>query len=178
MQHQLFHKLVTWLFMSTLSVVIVACQSGEESNDEFSELEGEDGNMLADTDNNFSESYDQGFENNTLYENSGNDMAENLENNNTYSDMDASGGDESYGESYDATAATPVSGQVYFVTSDIGVMDNMDGTGNTLFYLATGDTVRAEISGDFATIGLGHYVPVSALSETLIERIPATNSWR
>ena len=99
-------------------------------------------------------------------------------------DSDVLGDEDTYsedssleGDTYLDGMGGSMSGNVYFVTSDLAVYSSPDGTSQVLFQLSAGDTIRGEISGEYASIGYG-YVLASGLSETVVERIPTVNAWR
>lgn len=89
---------------------------------------------------------------------------------NNMASMDSSSGGE-------YTASAPLSGNVFFVQMDTQVVSSPEG-GEALFTLVQGDTIKGEPVGDYTMIGAGQYVMSSALTQSIVSRMPAANPWR
>ena len=70
------------------------------------------------------------------------------------------------------------SGNTFFITQDTGVYSTSDLSSETKYYLSAGDTVRADIVGDYAQIGQSSFILASVLSQEIVLRSASANPWR
>lgn len=176
----MFQKL---LFMIALAFLASGCQIFGGGDDEFAEEFSEDDTELAEAEGAFEEAYSEdSYGAEEMGEGAyGSDADEGM-----MTDDDL-GADSAYSDdTYTTDAANTMggaplsaSGSVFFVTSDVAVYSSADGSGEILFQLTMGDSIRADngAGGEYASVGYG-YVLASALSEAVVERIPTANPWR
>lgn len=159
-------------------IIMTGCQMfGGADEEEMSDMGmGEEENLLADTAEDYSETYNEAGDGNLYSDDSyGADSA--VENDYSMDGMDSSMSQD-YASEGSSGSSSLAAGSVYFVVSQTDVVSSPDGTGSIVFSLGAGDTVRAEPVGEYAMIGASHYVPLSSLSQSIVERIPESNAWR
>ena len=171
-------------FMIALAFLASGCQIFGGGDDEFAEDFSEDDTELAEAEGAFEEAYSEESYGEDAYGAGEDGLADEGMMAGDDLTADSAYSDDTYTtDAADTMGAGPLSasasGSVFFVTSDVAVYSSADGSGEMLFQLTMGDSIRADTQagGEYASVGYG-YVLASALSEAVVERIPTANPWR
>ena len=156
------------LITSTFGLFFIGCQSGSEETIDESVVEGDDLSSTQQLYNN-----DQSFDYDDQI--SDDQYSSDFDETDQYSDDMSDGAMVGDSSLEDFSASAP--GNVYFVLNDTQVFSSAQQSSDSIFILSQGDSVRADIVGDYAQIGEGAYVLASELTKDIVLRVPMSNPW-